>query len=58
MERETRVVALQLEHGEVWTFFPEEQLYAISRDVSLAELTRAVAEMNVHAQMVGAASAA
>lgn len=50
-ERETEVVALELVHGETWTFFPESRTYAIRKRLTLADLQRAVAEMTVHLQM-------
>lgn len=49
--RETEVVALELAHGEAWTFFPEDGRYAIAKRMTLAELQRAVAEMTVHQRL-------
>lgn len=58
MEDETQVVALELVHGELWTFFPDDGTYGLKRQLSLAQLQRAVAEMTVHNRMLNPASAA
>lgn len=52
MDYEAEVVAIDLAHGEAWTFFPDDGVYAITKRTDLATLQRAVAEMSVHARMM------
>jgi hypothetical protein len=51
VELEIQVFAIDLTHGEDWTFFPDDGTYAIAKCLTLSDLRRAVAEMTVHAQM-------
>lgn len=51
MDRETQVMAIELAHGEHWTYFPEDNIYGIATRLDLCSLQRAVAEMTVHAQL-------
>lgn len=45
-----QVIALDLVHGEAWTFFREPGIYGLASRLNLALLQQAVAEMTVHAQ--------
>lgn len=53
MDQTFEVVAIELVHGEDWTFFPDDGVYAIAKRLDLAALQRAVAEMTVHARLLG-----